>query len=233
MFCLIIIQAWPQTCFYTREVNDFCALCMVRFYWRNAPNMCTMNYIKWTKFNELCHMNLIMNSMKLVIPLHWLYWSIHTKDESKRGTAFAFSFGVNWLWRCGVTASFGVFFHEVKCNRMTSFMEFMQGKRSHPSTSPTLMYCGFIITNHPWIADKQRAKHCGVKRLITYGRLPKFCILDYWYRPGTLGWYSIILHRAGTLGWAELATLGWGMNSMKLHFIKKESKWCCDTTTPQ
>ena len=36
-----------------------------------------------------------MNSMKLVIPLHWLYWSIHTKDESKRGTAFAFIFGVN------------------------------------------------------------------------------------------------------------------------------------------
>ena len=66
-----------------------------------------------------------MNSMKFVIPLHWLYWSIHTKDESKRGTAFAFIFGVSWLWRCGVTASFGVFFHEIKCNRMTSFTEFM------------------------------------------------------------------------------------------------------------
>ena len=48
----------------------------------------------------------IMNSMKLVIP----YWSIHTKDESKRGTAFAFIFGVYWLWPCGVTALFGVFF---------------------------------------------------------------------------------------------------------------------------
>ena len=36
-----------------------------------------------------------MNSMRLVIPLHSLYWSIHTKDESKRGTAFAFIFGVN------------------------------------------------------------------------------------------------------------------------------------------
>ena len=36
-----------------------------------------------------------MNSLKLVIPLHSLYWSIHTKDESKRGTAFAFIFGVN------------------------------------------------------------------------------------------------------------------------------------------
>ena len=37
----------------------------------------------------------LMNSTKLVIPLHSLYWSIHTKDESKRGTAFAFIFGVN------------------------------------------------------------------------------------------------------------------------------------------
>ena len=36
-----------------------------------------------------------INSMKLVIPLLSLYWSIHTKDESKRGTAFAFIFGVN------------------------------------------------------------------------------------------------------------------------------------------
>ena len=37
----------------------------------------------------------LMNSMKLVIPLHSLYWSIHTKDESKRETAFTFIFGVN------------------------------------------------------------------------------------------------------------------------------------------
>ena len=37
----------------------------------------------------------IMKSMELVIPLHSLNWSIHTIDESKRGTAFAFIFGVN------------------------------------------------------------------------------------------------------------------------------------------
>ena len=37
----------------------------------------------------------LMNSMKLVIPLHSLYWSIHTKDESKLENAFAFIFGVN------------------------------------------------------------------------------------------------------------------------------------------
>ena len=40
-----------------------------------------------------------MHSMKLVISLrsYWsLYWSIHTKDESKRESAFAFIFGANW-----------------------------------------------------------------------------------------------------------------------------------------
>ena len=51
-----------------------------------------------------------MTSMKLVIRLHFILWkkdskrccdtttpgSIHTKDESKRGSAFAFIFGVNW-----------------------------------------------------------------------------------------------------------------------------------------
>ena len=80
-----------------------------------------------------------MKSMKLVIPLHSLYWSIHTKDESKRGTAFAFIFGVNWLWRCGVTASFGVFSHEIKCNGMTSFTEFI-----HTSLSQTLITIGYL-----------------------------------------------------------------------------------------
>ena len=42
-----------------------------------------------------CIYKTFMNSMKRVIPLHSLYWSIYTKDESKRGTAFAFIFGVN------------------------------------------------------------------------------------------------------------------------------------------
>ena len=66
--------------------------------------------------------------MKLVIPSCSLYWSIHTKDESKRGTTFAFIFGVNCIWGCGVTASFGVFFHEIKFNAMTSFTEFMRSE---------------------------------------------------------------------------------------------------------
>ena len=74
--------------------------------------------------------------------------SIHTKDESKRESAFAFIFAVNWFWHSGVTALFGVFsqltsqiifgkmhflliwknefFHEIKCKGMTSFMDFME-----------------------------------------------------------------------------------------------------------
>ena len=66
-----------------------------------------------------------MNSLKLVIPLHSLHWLIHTKGESKRGTAFAVIFGVNRLWRCGVTALFEVSLHEIKCIGNTSFLEFM------------------------------------------------------------------------------------------------------------
>ena len=57
---------------------------------------------------QVCRLK-IMNSMKLVIPLHFISRkktpndccdttspeSIHTKDESKRDSAFAFVFGVN------------------------------------------------------------------------------------------------------------------------------------------
>ena len=67
-----------------------------------------------------------MNSTKLVILLHSLYWSIYTKDKSKREAAFASIFGVNWPLRCGVTASFGIFIHEIRRNGMTNFMEFMK-----------------------------------------------------------------------------------------------------------
>ena len=66
--------------------------------------------VAWTPWSFHIPFHCLMNSMKLVIPLHSLYWSIHTKDESKSGTTFAFIFGVNWLWRCGVTALFGFLF---------------------------------------------------------------------------------------------------------------------------
>ena len=64
--------------------------------------------------NQLFITALVMNSMKLVIPLHFISWKKTQNDAvtPQRGTAFAFIFGVNWLWRHGVTASFWVFFHE-------------------------------------------------------------------------------------------------------------------------
>ena len=46
-----------------------------------------------------------------------------TKDSLRICKAFAFIFGVNWLWHCGVTASFGVFFHGINGYGMTSCME--------------------------------------------------------------------------------------------------------------
>ena len=75
----------------TSDVFAKCALVthlpdVIRQTGNNGP-MCTRDLGK-----VFSH---IVNSMKLVIPLHSLYWSIHTKDESKRGTAFAFIFGVN------------------------------------------------------------------------------------------------------------------------------------------
>ena len=57
-------------------------------------SLCPITYS--TQFGSLgvfCQTRI--SSMKLVIPLHSLKWSVHTKDESKRGTAFAFIFGVN------------------------------------------------------------------------------------------------------------------------------------------
>ena len=59
-----------------------------------------------------------MNSMKLVIPLQSLYWSIHTKDESKRSSAIDSSVVVS-------QNRLESLFHQIKCDRMTSFMEFM------------------------------------------------------------------------------------------------------------
>ena len=114
----------------------------------NMAQKCSLNL----KLKASCHY-LCMTSMKLVIPLHSLYWSIHTKDESKRRTAFTFTFAVNWLWRRGVTTSFGIFFNEIKCNGMTSFIAFMSSYLSfalellticcqltvhHRSSNPTL-----------------------------------------------------------------------------------------------
>ena len=67
--------------------------------WHNLGLHCCFNECMESGGTQLISIQtakkLLMNSMKLVILLQSLYWSIHTKDESKRGTAFAFIFGVN------------------------------------------------------------------------------------------------------------------------------------------
>ena len=50
---------------------------------------------KKTNFLTLAGSGILPNMIRAVNRLHSLYWSIHTKDESKRETAFAFIFGVN------------------------------------------------------------------------------------------------------------------------------------------
>ena len=107
-------------------------------------HLCLKNVHQNTSVSRIwAETNKCMNSMKLVIPLHSLYWSIHTKDESKHGTIFAFIFGVNWLWSHGVTALFGLFFHEIKCNGMTSFMEFRTSPHGStcPESLPSPFFC--------------------------------------------------------------------------------------------
>ena len=56
-------------------------------------------FISWVNsFSDIRRKCILPNLIRAVKRLHSLYWSIHTKDESKRETAFASIFGVNWLW---------------------------------------------------------------------------------------------------------------------------------------
>ena len=94
-------------------------------FWKTAPQrkqawwqwrQSCLKLLPWThsRLQQAWQMA-FMKSMKLVIPLDFISWvnsfsdisrmcilpnmtpeSIHTKDESKRGFAFAFVFGVNW-----------------------------------------------------------------------------------------------------------------------------------------
>ena len=96
--------------------------------------------------------------MKLVVPLHSLYWSIHTKDESKREMAFAFIFGVNWLWRCGVKPSFGVSFHEIRCNGVTSLHGIHQVQPQRSDSSPVRIFDTAIL--HSCTSSSQSRIFC-------------------------------------------------------------------------
>ena len=82
------------------------------------------------------HKNLMTLRLPTADDFSWIPWNLSfryidcsgqftPKMKANAEPQFAFIFGVNWLWHWGVTASFGVFFQEIKCNGMTSFMEFM------------------------------------------------------------------------------------------------------------
>ena len=63
--------------------------------------------------------------MTVVIPLHSLYWSIHTKDESKTRNCICFHLWCELtlaLWCHSIVWSL---YYEIECNGMTSFMGFM------------------------------------------------------------------------------------------------------------
>ena len=92
------------------EQPKLSSVCLFKHFWEVISSMSYDNPLSSVNFKGITayytgHRPLMlfhplfyilkMNSMKLVILLYSLYWSIHTKDESKRGTAFAFIFGVN------------------------------------------------------------------------------------------------------------------------------------------
>ena len=146
--------------------------------------------------------------MKLVIPLHWLYWSIHTKDESKRGTAFAFIFGMNWLWRCGVTASFGVFLHEIKCDRMTSFMEFTICSSCYVLFAFWQLFCLFAL-------------HSGICKALWVSRVALWVgPLHCGYCWGIMGWNKRVLFQL------RVRNEPWGICQMRApHLLINNYAW--------
>ena len=77
---------------------DYCS-CQVLLYCCGGrllvQGVRTLKFTFLIKSTPMLAKQIIMNYLKLVIPLHSLYWSVHAKDETKHGMAFAFIFGVN------------------------------------------------------------------------------------------------------------------------------------------
>ena len=75
-----------------------------------------------------------LNSLKLVIPLHSLYWSVVNSHQRWKQTRNRVCFHLCCeltlaLWCHSIVWSL---FHEIKCNGMTSFMEFMICEANEP-----------------------------------------------------------------------------------------------------
>ena len=54
------------------------------------------------------------------------------KMKTKSGSAFAFIFGVNWLWRCGITTSFSIFLDSDKHRNLTWLRNLVTNKHQIP-----------------------------------------------------------------------------------------------------
>ena len=91
MHCLSVGLPCQCYIFYKLIILSYIHLMLILYIIVYSVNICIIDsfYIAWL-FLLTPASAVIMNSM-----LHSLYWSIHTKDESKRGTAFAFILGVN------------------------------------------------------------------------------------------------------------------------------------------
>ena len=123
--CLTLVELLNFHVYFYSELITWPSVLFKHLHWQwnLTISLAGMNICSWgMKFKDLSHFvktfhrihqsmrYILLCSMKLVILLNSLCLSIHSKDESKRSTACAFIFGVHWLWRCDVTASFGVFF---------------------------------------------------------------------------------------------------------------------------
>ena len=130
----LLYSAEMSTCFSSlSKSSSLCASCFIQWSIKTVidlvltahPHCLLINYLTTHPFNssgllsELSSASVlrvwlqvrfvltsIRRAFKLVYSwIPWnLYWSIHTKDESKRDSAFAFIFGVNWRGRCGIKA---------------------------------------------------------------------------------------------------------------------------------
>ena len=101
------------------------------FHWVKTQYFCHLFADRRTwKLNETYTFSLTNHWLQLLMGHHeriqqktWIPWNLSfcytdcngqftPKMKANAEPQFAFIFGVNWLWYCGVTASFGVFFHK-------------------------------------------------------------------------------------------------------------------------
>ena len=89
------IQVCLDKCVITALVRRY-GICG-NYIFMNSMKTCpsvTFYFMK-ISFSDIDRKWILLNMIRALSGSHSLSWSIHTKDESKRETAFAFIFGVN------------------------------------------------------------------------------------------------------------------------------------------